>query len=93
MTEVKRSGNGGAAMCAALGDKEQVFAWLEKDFQARSGRRQRSGPQGRDLTNNSSAGRPSPGLGWRIFHSIESTATSWALQSLPNNGEICCHSN
>jgi len=26
-----------AAVCAGLGEKEQAFAWLEKDFQARSG--------------------------------------------------------
>jgi hypothetical protein len=25
------------AMCAGLGDKDQAFAWLEKDFQARTG--------------------------------------------------------
>jgi DUF438 domain-containing protein len=26
-----------AAVYAGLGDKDQAFAWLEKDFQARSG--------------------------------------------------------
>jgi len=26
-----------AAIYAGLGDKDQAFAWLEKDFQARSG--------------------------------------------------------